>query len=111
MLAVPARPVLALALLLVSAVLMACQPPTASQGQPSSRASTSPQPAAGTPVVGGTPLTSASVASGPLKTFQIVPEESQASYDVQEQFLNQPLPSRAVGKTTTISGEFQLALG
>lgn len=41
------------------------------------------------------------------RTFQIVPEQSEASYSVQEQFLEQNLPVVAVGKTNAVEGEFQ----
>jgi polyisoprenoid-binding protein YceI len=40
----------------------------------------------------------------------IVPEQSEASYEVQEQFLNRNLPNMAVGKTKAISGELELSL-
>ena len=31
------------------------------------------------------------------RTFRIVPEQTEASYEVQEQFLNRNLPSKAIG--------------
>jgi polyisoprenoid-binding protein YceI len=45
------------------------------------------------------------------RTFRIVPEQTEARYEVQEQFLSRNLPSRAVGKTNAVEGEFQFALG
>jgi polyisoprenoid-binding protein YceI len=45
------------------------------------------------------------------RVFGIVPEESEASYDVQEKLAFLPLPSRAVGKTQAIEGHFTLTLG
>jgi len=45
--------------------------------------------------------------AGAVRRFAIVPEESQASYDVQEQFLEQNLPARAVGTTRAVEGEFE----
>ncbi|MEM8535076.1 MAG: YceI family protein [Chloroflexota bacterium] len=45
------------------------------------------------------------------RTFQIVPEETEASYDVQEQFLEQDLPVRAIGVTNVVEGEFQFTTG
>jgi polyisoprenoid-binding protein YceI len=66
------------------------------------------QPTAATSAGASTSVASPATVSGSTKTFRIVPAQSEASYDVQEQFLNQPLPSRAVGKTSTISGDFQL---
>jgi polyisoprenoid-binding protein YceI len=46
-----------------------------------------------------------------LRTFEIVPEQSEARYEVQEQFLDQPLPSMAVGKTNAVEGIFQFDAG
>jgi len=45
--------------------------------------------------------------AGAVRRFAIVPEESQASYDVQEQFLEQNLPARAVGTTRAVEGELE----
>ncbi len=47
--------------------------------------------------------------SGTQRTFRIVPEQSEARYEVQEQFLDRDLPSKAVGKTKAIEGEFQFS--
>jgi len=44
---------------------------------------------------------------GAMRTFRIVPEQSEASYSVQETFMAQNLPYRAVGRTSAIEGEFQ----
>ena len=49
--------------------------------------------------------------AGATRVFNIVPEESEASYDVQEKLAFLPLPSRAVGKTKAIDGQFTLTLG
>jgi polyisoprenoid-binding protein YceI len=58
--------------------------------------------------------TSAPAASGTtgdgVRTFKIVPEQTEASYEVQEQFLSRDLPSMAVGKTNAVEGEFQFSL-
>ena len=54
--------------------------------------------------------TAAPSASAGVRTFKIVPEQSEASYEVQEQFLNRNLPNMAVGKTSAIEGELQLSL-
>jgi polyisoprenoid-binding protein YceI len=48
--------------------------------------------------------------TGGTRVFVIVPEQSEASYEVQEQFLNRNLPNMAVGKTKAISGELELSL-
>ncbi len=46
-------------------------------------------------------------APGGLRTFEIVPEQSEASYEVQELFLRQNLPFRAIGRTNAITGTFR----
>ena len=45
--------------------------------------------------------------SGSMRTFTIVPAQTEASYAVQEQFLNRNLPSKAIGKTNAVEGTFQ----
>lgn len=40
----------------------------------------------------------------------IIPEQSEASYAVQETFLSQNLPNKAVGKTNAITGTFQFSM-
>jgi polyisoprenoid-binding protein YceI len=52
----------------------------------------------------------ASGAAGGTRTFTIVPEQSEASYEVQEQFLNRDLPNQAIGTTNAVEGEFQISL-
>jgi polyisoprenoid-binding protein YceI len=44
------------------------------------------------------------------RTFVIVPEETQASYQVQEQFMNQSLPVMALGTTNNIEGVVEVNL-
>jgi polyisoprenoid-binding protein YceI len=48
-------------------------------------------------------------AAGNVRTFEIVPDQSEATYDVQEQFLGQDLPVRAVGRTSAVSGTFEFS--
>jgi len=55
--------------------------------------------------VGGAPLPSV------MRTFRVMPEQSEAFYEVQERLFMLPAPSKAVGRTTTMEGEFQLILG
>src|SRR6476620_3064170 len=43
-------------------------------------------------------------ASG-TRTFTLVPDQSEASYEVQEQFLSRDLPNQAIGKTNAVTGE------
>lgn len=38
------------------------------------------------------------------RTFQIVPDQSEASYEVTEKFMNRDLPNQAIGKTHAIQG-------
>jgi polyisoprenoid-binding protein YceI len=52
---------------------------------------------------------SSGAASG-ARTFTIVSEQSEASYEVQEQFLSRDLPNQAIGKTNAVAGEFQFSL-
>jgi polyisoprenoid-binding protein YceI len=70
-------------------------------------------PAAATAAPAAAPTTAPAAAAdtGAMRTFRIVPEESEASYAVQEVFLRQNLPFRAVGKTSAVEGEFQFTAG
>jgi polyisoprenoid-binding protein YceI len=70
----------------------AANAPTA---QPADRATAAPAPSG--------------AASG-TRTFTIVPEQSEASYEVQEQFLSRDLPNQAIGKTNAVTGELQFSL-
>jgi polyisoprenoid-binding protein YceI len=45
--------------------------------------------------------------SSDVRTFAIVPAQTEASYTVQEQFLNRDLPNQAVGTTSAVEGTFQ----
>ncbi len=63
--------------------------------QPADRATAAPAPS-------GT-------ASG-TRIFTIVPQQSEASYEVQEQFLSRDLPNQAIGKTNAVTGELQFSL-
>lgn len=64
-----------------------------------------------------TPTTAATTASTPvacstdMHTYDIVSEKSEATYKVQEKFLNRALPNEAVGRTNDISGDISLFLG
>ena len=45
-----------------------------------------------------------------VRTFRIVPEQSTAQYQVEEEFLGQPVPFvTAIGKTNALAGEVALA--
>jgi polyisoprenoid-binding protein YceI len=43
------------------------------------------------------------------RTFTIVPEQTEASYQVQEKFLNRDLPNKAIGKTNAVTGDLQVS--
>src|SRR5215207_1697302 len=62
------------------------------------------------PAAAPTAAPAASAAAG-TRTFTIVPEQSEASYEVQEQFLSRDLPNQAIGKTNAVVGELQFSLG
>ena len=107
------------ALLLLALGLAACQTTAASSSanrtaatQPGGTAVSAAPPAlTSAPArTGGAPGSPAPVAGVQARTFHIVPDESEASYDVQEQFLNRNLPNRAVGRTNAIEGELQLQM-
>ena len=63
---------------------------------------TAPAAPAATEAAQGTTLQ-----SGDVRTFAIVPAQTEASYTVQEQFLNRNLPNQAVGTTNAVEGAFQ----
>src|SRR5262245_26223894 len=56
------------------------------------------------------PARPAAAPAAGARTFRIVPEQTEASYEVQEQFLNRSLPNKAIGKTNAVEGEFQFRL-
>jgi polyisoprenoid-binding protein YceI len=68
-----------------------------------------PVPATAAPTSTAAAQDTATQASGDVRTFTIVPEQTEASYTVQEQFLNRDLPTTAVGTTNAIEGQFQFA--
>ena len=78
-----------------AAAAPAARATAAPAAQPADRATTAPAP---------------SGAAGGTRTFSIVPEQSEASYEVQEQFLSRDLPNQAIGKTNAVTGEFQFSL-
>jgi polyisoprenoid-binding protein YceI len=50
-------------------------------------------------------------ASASPRTFQIVPDQSEAAYQVQEEFFNRPVNIvNPIGRTQAIEGEFQLTI-
>ena len=77
----------------------AVAPTTAPADAPPAAASNAPTAAA-----------APSGAAGSAHTFPIVPEQTEASYQVQEKFLNRDLPNMALGKTNAVTGELQVSL-
>jgi Tol biopolymer transport system component/polyisoprenoid-binding protein YceI len=45
-----------------------------------------------------------------MRTFRIVPEQTEASYEVREKFFERPLPNLAIGRTHSVTGAFELNL-
>jgi polyisoprenoid-binding protein YceI len=81
-------------------------PTTAPATAPTTAAADAPTAAADAPTAAAAP---SSAASG-TRTFTIVPEQTEASYEVQEKFLNRELPNMALGKTNAVTGELQVSL-
>ena len=96
-------------------VLVACgsstTQPAAAPAAPVAAAPTA-APAAVAPPIATPPAAApaAQLADG-THTFTIVPEQTEASYEVQEQFLSRDLPNQAIGKTNAVTGELQFSLG
>ena len=59
---------------------------------------------------GATAAPAPSGAASRTRTFTIVPDQTEASYEVQEQFLSRDLPNQAIGKTNAVTGELQFSL-
>lgn len=98
-----------IALLAACGAQQASSPTPALVAAPTMSAATAPAattapPTAVAPAVAAT--APASQASS-LRNFAIVPAETEASYEVQEQFLQQNLPVKAIGRTNEVSGTFQ----
>jgi polyisoprenoid-binding protein YceI len=80
---------------------------------PVAAAPTAAAPAAAPTAAAADAPTAAPAASGAAsgaRTFTIVPEQTEASYEVQEKFLNRDLPNQAIGKTNAVTGELQVSL-
>src|SRR5688572_15127696 len=79
---------------------------------PTAAAPTAPADAAPTApaAAGATAAPAPSGSASGTRTFTIVPEQSEASYEVQEQFLSRDLPNQAIGKTNAVTGELQFSL-
>jgi polyisoprenoid-binding protein YceI len=87
--------------------------PAASAPTAASATAPATAPAATAPTAADAPTSAAaepSAAAGNARTFTIVPEQTEASYQVQEKFLNRDLPNMALGKTNAVTGELQVSL-
>ena len=82
------------------ALTAATDPATSASGAATAGTATAPAVTAGATSA----ATTASSSTSAGRTFQIVPEQSQASYQVTEKFLNRALPNQAVGTTSAIQG-------
>lgn len=98
------------AALWLASLLAACGGSTApapESAQPEATAATAAdQPDSSSATTAVEPVSDAP--AGGIRTFAIVPEQSEASYEVQEQFLDQALPNMALGKTSAVEGQFQI---
>ena len=90
----------ALAAILVAVLLSACQ----------AGAGTAAHTAA--PTAAAAPIISASAAAPTAlsRTFRIVPDLTEASYQVREKFFERPLPNLAIGRTQSVAGAFEFSL-
>ncbi|GHO93479.1 hypothetical protein KSF_035270 [Reticulibacter mediterranei] len=93
--------------LLLVAVLAACGGENGTAGNNSNQKATATT-AGSTP---GASSNSCVAPTGNASAYNTVADKSEASYSVQEQFLNRDLPNNAVGKTKNVQGSFLLATG
>ena len=82
---------------------------------PSPIALASPRPvalaspaASPSPVAAGAPSAVVAAPSTGGGLYRIVSERSEARYEVQEKFVEQPLPNQAIGRTKDVTGEIEL---
>ncbi|HEX9371067.1 MAG TPA: YceI family protein [Roseiflexaceae bacterium] len=83
--------------------------PTAQPAAPTAQPADAAPTAAAEQPVSATSAPAQGAASG-ARTFKIVPDQTEALYEVQEKFLNRDLPNQAIGKTNAVDGEFQFSL-
>jgi polyisoprenoid-binding protein YceI len=99
--------VVALAVLAACGSTTAQNPTAAPAAQPTAPVAATAADASAAPAAAAT--AELSQAANGARTFQIVPDQTEASYEVQEQFLNRDLPSQAIGKTNAVEGQFQFS--
>jgi polyisoprenoid-binding protein YceI len=95
---------------LLAALLAACGSTNASA--PAAPTVSAPTAIAATAAATAAPASSAATgtaaeSSDAARVFTIVSEQTEASYQVQEQFLDRDLPTQATGTTSAVEGEFQ----
>jgi polyisoprenoid-binding protein YceI len=89
-------------------------PPAAQSNPAQPRATTAPsgvsaQPAAAAASAAGTqPTAAAQPAPAGALTFQVVPQQSKATFRVREQLAGRDLPNDAVGTTSAVSGQLAI---
>lgn len=93
-------------------VTEAAAPATQAPTLPAPAATTVPDPATSEAAVSvATAAPQAAEASTDPRTFQVVPEQSEATYQVQEEFFNRPVNLvNPIGRTNAIEGQFQFSL-
>jgi polyisoprenoid-binding protein YceI len=94
------------------AVLAACGGGSGTTG--SSTTSKSTTTSSSTGAATSTPATSGKACVAPTggaSAYNLVADQSEASYKVQEQFLNRDLPNDAIGTTKNVQGSFLLTSG
>jgi len=92
------------------ATLLGCGQRSAPTGSQQSGSAPS-NPSGQSQAVGPPPTQAQQPGGGTPRVFGILPEDSEASYDIQEKLAFLPLPSRAVGRTKAIEGQFTLTMG
>lgn len=92
--------------LLLVAVLAACGGENGTAGNNSNQKATATSGS-----TSGSSANSCVAPTGNASAYNTVADKSEASYSVQEQFLNRDLPNDAVGKTKSVQGSFLLTTG
>ncbi|MBV9230418.1 MAG: YceI family protein [Chloroflexi bacterium] len=101
---------IALLTIMLMSTLAACGGTTGTSTAPATSAATATHAATANSATtdGSTACPTVDAASG-QSFYNIVSQQTQASYQVQEKFLNRPLPNTAIGKTNSVQGNFLLS--
>ena len=84
----------------------AASPSLIALASPAAQASPSPV-AVASPAASPTPVAAGAPTSGGVR-YRVVSDQSEARYEVQEKFVERPLPNQAVGRTKDVTGEVEL---